>query len=76
MEEVLRSLATAELDAPSVLLAGTVDYEMHKAFREQLDRAPAYRNHHLVGDPEVARMMGEDVRFHSKIELNRRRLSG
>ncbi len=52
--------------APAVLLSGTVDYSMYNSFRERLGRAPA---HGLVvvelstlgGDPEVARMMGEET---------------
>jgi membrane-bound ClpP family serine protease len=52
--------------APAVLLSGTVDYEMYNSFREQLGRAPANGLVVVVlstlgGDPEVARMMGEDV---------------
>jgi hypothetical protein len=59
--------------APAVLLSGIVDYAMYNSFHEQLGRAPA---HGLVvvelstlgGDPEVARMMGEDVRYHSDLD--------
>jgi len=77
MTEQLRSLTTADFDAPRVLLAGPVDYEMYKAFREQLAAAPpsglvVVELSTLGGDPEVARMMGEDIRFHSEINLARR----
>jgi ATP-dependent protease ClpP protease subunit len=70
-------LAAAEFDAPAVLLAGPVDYEMYERFREQLVKAPAsglivVELSTLGGDPEVARMMGEDVRFHSDINPERR----
>jgi hypothetical protein len=55
-----------------VLLSGTVDYEMYVGFRDQLGRAPegvvAVDLSTLGGDPEVARMMGEDVRYHSDLE--------
>jgi ATP-dependent protease ClpP protease subunit len=77
MANELRSLTTADFDTPRVLLAGTVDYEMYKTFREQLAQAPAsglvvIELSTLGGDPEVARMMGEDIRFHSEIGPDRR----
>lgn len=55
---------------PAILLSGPVDYDMYKDFRRQLDQAPTegvvvVELSTLGGDPEVARMMGEDVRFHS-----------
>lgn len=77
MAEKLQSLTTADFDTPRVLLAGTVDYEMYKTFREQLAQAPSsglvvIELSTLGGDPEVARMMGEDIRFHSEIGPDRR----
>jgi ATP-dependent protease ClpP protease subunit len=50
---------------------------MYKDFRRQLDAAPSeglivVELSTLGGDPEVARMMGEDVRFHSDIDPSRR----
>lgn len=50
---------------------------MYASFRQQLDAAPAeglvvVELPTLGGDPEVARMMGEDVRLHSQVEPNRR----
>jgi ATP-dependent protease ClpP protease subunit len=70
-------LAAAQFDAPAVLLAGAVDYEMYERFRDQLVKAPSsglivVELSTLGGDPEVARMMGEDVRFHSDINPERR----
>jgi ATP-dependent protease ClpP protease subunit len=70
-------LAAAQFDAPAILLAGAVDYEMYERFRDQLGKAPAeglivIELSTLGGDPEVARMMGEDVRFHSDINPKRR----
>jgi hypothetical protein len=61
---------------PAISLAGTVDYAMYQSFREQLSRAPdtglvVTELSTLGGDPEVARMMGEDVRYHSDLEPNR-----
>jgi hypothetical protein len=59
------------------MLSGTVDYAMYNSFREQLDCAPSQglvviELSTLGGDPEVARMMGEDVRFHSGLDPERR----
>ncbi|MGV3577809.1 ClpP family protease [Brevundimonas sp.] len=64
-------------DTPRILLAGPVDYGMYTRFRNQLDQAPGkglvvIELSTLGGDPEVARMMGEDVRFHSDINPERR----
>ena len=62
---------------PAILLSGPVDYDMYESFREQLDKAPGeglvvVELSTLGGDPEVARMMGEDIRFHSDIQTARR----
>ncbi len=62
---------------PAILLSGTVDYAMYNSFRGQLDAAPAdgmlvVELSTLGGDPEVARMMGEDIRFHSEVAPERR----
>ncbi len=65
------NMATEIFQAPSILLAGPVDYEMYRLFRDQLN---ATRREGLVvielstlgGDPEVARIMGEDVRAHTE----------
>jgi ATP-dependent protease ClpP protease subunit len=62
---------------PAVLLSGVVDYKMYLAFRGQFDNAS---NKDLVvielstlgGDPEVSRMMGEDIRFATEMEPARR----
>lgn len=76
-EGLLGPLTAPQFLNPAILLAGTVDYEMYKAFREQLAGAPpsgivSVELSTLGGDPEVARMMGEDIRFHSAVELDRR----
>lgn len=70
-------LSPEAFDAPRILLAGTVDYAMYDRFRDQLNHAPksglvVVELCTLGGDPEVARMMGEDVRFHSDINPARR----
>jgi ATP-dependent protease ClpP protease subunit len=62
---------------PAVALSGAVDYAMYNNFRAQLAMAPGeglvvVELSTLGGDPEVARMMGEDIRFHSEIEPARR----
>ncbi|HSI42404.1 MAG TPA: peptidase S14 [Xanthobacteraceae bacterium] len=69
-------LKAADFRSAAVLLSGTVDYDMYKEFRRQLDAAPAkglivFELSTLGGDPEVARMMGEDVRFHSDLDDGR-----
>lgn len=70
-------LTAADFSTPSILLHGGVDYPMYQRFREQLATAPAeglvtVELSTLGGDPEVARMMGEDIRFHSETEPQRR----
>jgi ATP-dependent protease ClpP protease subunit len=62
---------------PAILLSGSVDDAMYREFRGQLDAAPAegllvVELSTLGGDPEVARMMGEDVRYHSDNDPGRR----
>ena len=54
-----------------------VDYDMYTSFRAQFDKAAETKLvvielSTLGGDPEVARMMGEDVRFASETEPERR----
>ncbi|GGE92351.1 MULTISPECIES: ATP-dependent Clp protease proteolytic subunit [Sphingomonas] len=62
---------------PAIRLSGTVDYAMYERFRSALDTAPesgpvVIELSTLGGDPEVARMMGEDVRYHSDIAPDQR----
>ena len=71
------TLAASAFKSPPVALSGVVDYEMYKRFREQFDNASGrelvvIELSTLGGDPEVARMMGEDVRFASEMEPGRR----
>jgi ATP-dependent protease ClpP protease subunit len=63
--------------APAIMLSGEVGYAMYQQFRDQF--AAALDNELVVielstlgGDPEVARMMGEDVRFHSDLQPDKR----
>lgn len=70
-------LDASAFDTPRILLAGTVDYAMYDRFRDRLTQAPdsglvVIELSTLGGDPEVARMMGEDVRFQSDINPARR----
>jgi ATP-dependent protease ClpP protease subunit len=70
-------LPATAFKSPAIALSGVVDYEMYTKFREQFDKA-ADKNLVVIelstlgGDPEVARMMGEDVRFASETEPGRR----
>lgn len=69
-------LTPAEFRNPSILLSGHVDQALYKDFRRQLEQAPEQGV--IVtelttpgGDPEVARQMGEDVRFHTEHDRDR-----
>ena len=71
------SLGPTAFRAPAVLLSGPVDYDMYKDFRRQLGAASdreivVVELTTLGGDPEVARMMGEDIRFNTAMDPNRR----
>lgn len=71
------TLSAQDFRNPPILLSGTVDYQMYGAFRSALINAPqsgliVIELTTLGGDPEVARIMGEDVRFHSEMEPERR----
>lgn len=72
-----RPLVSADFAFPAILLAGAVDYSMYAFFRDRLMTAPptglvVVELSTLGGDPEVARMMGEDIRFHSEMSPERR----
>ena len=72
-----RPLQAEDFRMPVILLSGPVDYAMYGSFRQQLTNAPSeglavVELSTLGGDPEVARMMGEDIRFHSDIVPERR----
>jgi len=66
---------TKGFQCAAILLGGPVDYDVYKDFRAQLDRSTkeglvVTELSTLGGDPEVARMMGEDIRFHSENSAN------
>lgn len=70
-------LQAVDFRFPSIQLSGAVDYAMYAWFRQQLVNVAAeglvvVELSTLGGDPEVARMMGEDIRFHSDLQPERR----
>jgi ATP-dependent protease ClpP protease subunit len=71
------SLTPADFQAPAIALYGPVDDAMYTNFRGQLANSNdrdfvVVELSTLGGDPEVARMMGEDIRFISETSPNRR----
>ena len=70
------ALAASDFRTPAVQLCGKVDYAMYATFRQQFDdaigqhaegrRLVVVELSTLGGDPEVARMMGEDIRSSSE----------
>lgn len=76
-QPALAPLQARDFDTPRIRLSGEVDYAMYDRFREQCADAPSQglmviELSTLGGDPEVARMMGEDVRYQSEIHPERR----
>ena len=75
-EVPMTPLAPSDFRSPAILLSGSVDYEMYEKFRQQLDKATGelvmVELSTLGGDPEVARMMGEDIRYASEHSPDRR----
>jgi hypothetical protein len=73
-----RPLGPSDFAQPTVRLWGTVDDAMYNRFREHFDVVPdeaalvVVELSTLGGDPEVARMMGEDIRFASAMTPTRR----
>ncbi|MEZ5764907.1 MAG: peptidase S14 [Xanthobacteraceae bacterium] len=70
-------LQPSDFRTPAVRLFGVVDDDMYVNFRDQLDRVGdqqvvVVELSTLGGDPEVARMMGEDIRFASELSPNQR----
>ncbi len=70
-------LLSTDFQAPAVRLCGKVDYDMYAIFRRQFEDAVSedlvvVELSTLGGDPEVARMMGEDIRFASEHAPSRR----
>lgn len=76
-EQTRPPLAAKDFKSVAVKLSGPVDYDMYRCFRKQFDAASdqpvvIMELSTLGGDPEVARMMGEDVRFASDMAPERR----
>lgn len=74
---ICEPLGADAFHTPSMLLSGTVDYVMYAEFRRMLVNVPmeglvVIELSTLGGDPEVARMMGEDIRFQSDLDPGRR----
>src|ERR1700749_2477000 len=72
----LKQLEPSMFRSPSIMLSGEVGYPMYERFRDQLaasleSKLVVIELSTLGGDPEVARMMGEDVRFHSDLAPER-----
>ncbi|HKY80733.1 MAG TPA: peptidase S14 [Sphingobium sp.] len=70
-------LSPQDFADPAIRLAGYVDHGMYIHFKERLSAAPqeglvVVEISTLGGDPEIARMMGEDIRFHSDLRPQRR----
>ena len=66
----VQALSPIAFKSPAIALSGVVDYSMYTTFRTQFDNAAekdlvVIELSTLGGDPEVARMMGEDIRFAS-----------
>lgn len=73
----VRPLDAADFATPRITLVGDVDYAMYERFRDQMTAAPksglvVVALSTLGGDPEVARLMGEDIRFESEVTPLRR----
>lgn len=70
-------LTLHDFHAPAISLSGVVDDAMYVAFKGMLNaiderKLIVVELSTLGGDPEVARMMGEDIRFASEIWPDRR----
>ena len=65
------TLPATVFKSPAIALSGVVDYDMYTKFRTQFDKASdqnivVIELSTLGGDPEVARMMGEDEALRAK----------
>ena len=70
-------LGPKDFEFPAIMLAGAVDHGMYLHFKHCLSTAPqqglvVVELSTLGGDPEIARLMGEDIRFHSELYPQRR----
>lgn len=70
-------LGPKDFEFPAITLSGIVDHGMYLHFKNCLVTAPqeglvVVEISTLGGDPEIARLMGEDIRFHSDLYPQRR----
>ena len=70
-------LSPKDFEFPAIALSGIVDHGMYLHFKNCLGSAPqqglvVVEISTLGGDPEIARLMGEDIRFHSDLYPQRR----
>lgn len=70
-------LGPKDFEFPAITLSGIVDHNMYLYFKQCLSTAPqqglvVVELSTLGGDPEIARLMGEDIRFHSDLYPERR----
>ncbi len=70
-------LSARDFEFPAITLSGIVDHGMYLHFKNCLSTAPqqglvVVEISTLGGDPEIARLMGEDIRFHSDLYPERR----
>ena len=70
-------LGPKDFEYPTIMLSGVVDHGMYLHFKNCLANAPqdglvVVEISTLGGDPEIARLMGEDIRFHSDLYPQRR----
>jgi ATP-dependent protease ClpP protease subunit len=70
-------LNAGDFKAPRIKLCGSFDYDLYNCFRTQFDKQTPggltiVEVSTLGGDPEVARMIGEDIRFSSECDPARR----
>jgi ATP-dependent protease ClpP protease subunit len=70
-------LSAKDFEFPTIMLSGVVDHGMYLHFKNCLSTAPqqglvVVELATLGGDPEIARLMGEDIRFHSELYPQRR----
>lgn len=77
MQTTAPMLGPKDFEYPAIMLSGVVDHGMYLHFKNCLSTAPqqglvVVEISTLGGDPEIARLMGEDIRFHSDLYPQRR----
>ncbi|MDT7534025.1 peptidase S14 [Sphingobium sp. SA2] len=77
MQMTAPMLGPKDFEYPAIMLSGVVDHGMYLHFKNCLSTASqqglvVVEISTLGGDPEIARLMGEDIRFHSDLYPERR----